>query len=83
MWCVNVKAVEGNRKLRLRVVEVGMGGGGGVGHHSAYGDRRWERRMRGEKERGKTWMAYHPPPFPSSLQQSPRTEDVKFLHKHS
>lgn len=35
MWCVNVKAVEGNRKLRRRVVEVGMGGGGGVGHHSA------------------------------------------------
>lgn len=70
MWCVNVKAVEGNRKLRLRVVEVGMGGGGGVGHHSAVC--LWRQKMgekdEGGKERGKTWMAYHPPPFPSSLQ---------------
>lgn len=71
MWCVNVKAVEGNRKLRLRVVEVGMGGGGGVGHHSAvclWRQKMGEKDEGGGKERGKTWMAYHPPPFPSSLQ---------------
>lgn len=71
MWCVNVKAVEGNRKLRLRVVEVGMGGGGGVGHHSAvclWRQKMGEKDEGGGEERGKTWMAYHPPPFPSSLQ---------------
>lgn len=49
MWCVNVKAVEGNRKLRLRVVEVGMDGGGGVGHHSAVC--LWRQKM-GEKDEG-------------------------------